>query len=94
MSYTVTWTDRAEQELAAIWLAAPDRQQVTQASAAIEKLLRATPDAVGEVRFDSVRILVEWPLGVEYEILDADRRVSVVAVWDVRTSAGLNGAAH
>lgn len=32
MRYTVIWTDSAEQDLAALWMAAPDRHAVTSAA--------------------------------------------------------------
>jgi hypothetical protein len=39
MSYTVTWTPSAESDLAAVWLAAPDREAVTLAAHQIEQRL-------------------------------------------------------
>ena len=39
MKYTVTWTPSAEQDLAALWNAAPDRQAVADAADEIDTSL-------------------------------------------------------
>jgi plasmid stabilization system protein ParE len=39
MRYTVIWTDPAEQDLAALWMAAPDRKAVTSAAHILDQLL-------------------------------------------------------
>lgn len=81
MSFTVIWTPAAEQELAAIWLSAPDRSAVTAAANAIDWLLRRDPEAIGDQRFDTVRSLGVPPLGADYEVLLQDRLVYVLSVW-------------
>ncbi|HUR52644.1 MAG TPA: hypothetical protein VMZ71_00805 [Gemmataceae bacterium] len=82
MNYTVSWLPNAEAQLAAVWLASPDRNSVSRASHEIDDFLAATPGLVGVVVFDTVYELTHHPLGVEYEVNDADRAVSVLAVWD------------
>lgn len=82
MNFTVVWMPGAEQDLADVWMAAPDRNAVTRASAEIDDFLAATPDLVGVVVFDTVYELTHHPLGVEYEVNDAGRTVSVLSVWD------------
>lgn len=94
MNYTVTWTPKAEQDLAAIWMAAKNRDAVTIASHTIDQLLAQTPATVGSPRFDTVRSLVVPPLGVDYEIVDADRLVYVLSVWDVTTGVSTNGSTN
>ena len=86
MNYQVEWSDLAEQLLAAIWLAAPDRNAITTATNAIDRALASSPNTVGVPGFDTVREHQHPPLGVEFEVVDADRRVFVLTCWD--TSSG------
>ena len=81
MNYTVIWKPSAEQLLADIWLSATVRRAVTIATARIDYLLGNVPTSVGTPLFDTVRSLIVWPLGVEYEVIDADRIVYVLTVW-------------
>ena len=87
MMWTVVWRPSAEQDLASVWLAAKDRAAVTRASDEIETVLRQVPELVGEVRFDTVRRVVVSPLGVEFEVIDQDRMVWVLAAWDASKSS-------
>jgi hypothetical protein len=89
MTYTVLWIPPAEQNLATVWMDADDRDAVTSAAHTIDRLLARDPESVGEVRFDTVRTLSIAPLGVDYEVIEADRIVYVLAVWD--TSKGEPG---
>ena len=79
MTYTVVWRPSAERRLAEIWTIADDRQTVTDATNAIDALLRATPLEVGESRVANVRILTVLPLSVYYDVHEDDR---LVAVWE------------
>ncbi len=81
MIFTVAWTPDAVTELAGIWLAASDREQVTQAAAEIDRLLRTDPQNEGESRDAKTRILFVGPLGVDFEVVDDDRIVYVLSVW-------------
>ena len=76
------WKPSAEQDLASAWLAATDRQAMTMAANYIDRLLADDPESLGDVRFDTVRTLVEFPLGVEFEVVEQDRIVWVLAAWD------------
>jgi plasmid stabilization system protein ParE len=82
MRYTVHWTPAAERDLADVWLNAADRNAVTSASHVIDLLLAQDPDQQGEVCFDTVRTLVVSPLGVDFEVIEDDRIVYVLTVWD------------
>jgi hypothetical protein len=82
MTYTVVWMPAAQQQLAALWLAARNQTAVTRASDRIDRLLVVDPETEGDVRFDSVYSLIVWPLGVEFEIQPDDRLVHVLSVWD------------
>jgi hypothetical protein len=81
MRHTVIWTPTAEDDLAALWIAATDRQAVTVAADTIDALLRTDPTTRGESRFDTVRMLRVPPLGVDFEVVDDDRIVYVLSVW-------------
>jgi len=83
MRFTVIWTMAAEQDLAAIWLDAVDRDGVSSVANTIDQLLKQNPLAIGEVRFDTVRSLAVAPLGVDFEVLEQDRLVYVLSVWEV-----------
>ncbi len=82
MKFNVVWTRAAEQDLAAVWTEASDRRAVTSAADTIDDLLAQDPDAVGEVCFDTVRSFSVPPLGVDYEVIEAERVVYVFAAWD------------
>ncbi len=80
MNYTVTYKPSAEQELADIWMNAPNRQAVTEAAHRIDFLLKTKPHEQGESRDGNTRIMFERPLAVDFEIHDEDCRVEVLKV--------------
>jgi plasmid stabilization system protein ParE len=83
MKFAVVWKPGAEQDLAAIWLASPDRKAIGTAVTEIDKALQASPMHFGESRESGTRrIGFQAPLGVQYEVLPDSRRVDVLAVWD------------
>ena len=86
MKYTVLWVMDAESELARLWLdAVPEqRRRVTIAANEIDHRLRIDPQAQGESRGETMRILLVPPLGVKYGINDEDRLVRVLNVWDFK----------
>ena len=81
MKYTVLWTPAAEEHLAAIWIDAPNRNAVTEAVNSMDSSLRNNPASQGESRHGSLRITFWPPLGVNFEVVQEDRTVYVVAVW-------------
>ena len=84
MNYTVTWTPDAEQALAAVWLAAGDRIAVAAASHRLDQDLEHDPFARGIPRNSSVnRTAIELPLGIDYEIIEDDKKVRVLRVWSL-----------
>ena len=86
MRYTVLWRPSAEQRLAELWVAGPDRAAVAAAANAIDRTLANDPDTKGEARSGSTRILVEDPLAVYFRVSEPDRLVTVRAVWRWRTA--------
>jgi hypothetical protein len=84
MKYFIEWKPVAEQDLARIWLAAMDRNAVTAASAVLEQNLLFRPLTYGESRRSSVhRVAFHAPLGIEYEVVEDDKKVIVQGVWAV-----------
>lgn len=84
MRYVVTWQEKAEQELSTIWIASHDRGAVSRASSEIDKHLIFEPLQYGESRSSSVhRVAFEEPLGVEFKVIEDDKRVVVMAVFAV-----------
>ncbi len=81
MMFTVVWTPAAEQNLAALWLQASDRNTLAMVSNTIDALLRQDPQTRGEPGFDTVRELVIPPLGVDFDVQEPDRMVYVLSVW-------------
>lgn len=82
MKYDVVWLPAAEDELAALWLASTDRPNLSRAIAAIEAALEIQPLYVGTPLLSSVqRFLWNLPVGVEFEIIEDDKRVIVLNVF-------------
>lgn len=84
MKYTVLWTPAAEQSLAQLWVDAPDRAAVAAAANRLDTALAGQADSLGESRNAHVRIAFDPLLGIEFEVLDADRMVYVLAAWCCR----------
>jgi hypothetical protein len=80
MNYTVKWTDQADQQLANIWLNAPDKDAVTAASNRIESLLRRDPLGQGESCGGNSRLMFEPPLGAYYRVYPKARVVWVASI--------------
>jgi hypothetical protein len=84
MSYTVDWSEAALDELAAVWTAAVDQAAVTASSHNLDQNLARDPYAVGFARNAPVnRTATDWPLGIDYEIVEDDKKVRVLRVWSL-----------
>lgn len=82
MRFTVALTPDGEQDLAAAWLASPDRAAVTAAADALERKLAADPLHAGESRASSVnRVDFVLPLGFTFDVVVDDATVYVTAIW-------------
>ena len=79
MVYTLTYTPSAQDDLALVWVNAPDRQAVADASDRIDRELRVDPDLKGQPQEDH-RVYVHYPLAVAYEVIPDDRLVRVIGV--------------
>ncbi len=80
MNYTVLWQPAAEQQLAALWTTADNRNEVAAAADAIDDRLRRNPLAEGESRAGSGRILFVPPLVALFAVDEPHRIVYVRAV--------------
>jgi hypothetical protein len=81
MIYAVLWRPLAENQLADLWTAGPDRQAIAQAADEIDARLRTDPQAQGESRTGMVPILFVNPLAVLFEPSGPDRLVAILKVW-------------
>jgi hypothetical protein len=82
MSYRVEWTPDTENDLAALWNAATDRGAVTAATAWLDARLARDPIHLGQPWGSSVhRVAVRDPIGVEFEVIEDDKRVIVHGVF-------------
>jgi hypothetical protein len=82
MPFTVVWAVAAQNELARIWLQAPDRRAVTAAANRIEAALVHSPETKG-VEFYGDRLLVDRPLHVVFRVSPDDLKVEVLHIWYV-----------
>lgn len=80
MSFTVVGSREVEKQLAEIWLAASDRESVTSAANAIERLLRHDPTGHAVHLSEGLWSLSVHPLLVIFEVREADRIVEVASV--------------
>lgn len=83
-NYDVDFETAADNDLAAIWLAASDRNAVTEASNELDEAMADDPLTLGESRESSVRRVAFCPpIGVHFEVVEDDKRVIVEAVFRV-----------
>jgi len=87
MIFTVLWQPTAE-DSPEVWLIAPDKQAVTDAANQIDAWLRSDPDQRGDPFGAQRRVLMVPPLGVIFEISEADRIVRVLMVWYIPRHTG------
>jgi hypothetical protein len=80
MKREVRFTDQADQQLAAIWMADSNRDDVTAAANRIEATLERDPLGAGEARADGDRILFDAPLVVYYRLDPVSGDVWVVSL--------------
>jgi hypothetical protein len=81
MKYTVVWTPVAERRLTELWLGSRMRYAMQEAADAIDVALGKSPSDCGESRDGRQRIFFREPLGVLFEIIEGNRQVRVLSVW-------------
>jgi hypothetical protein len=82
MKFTVTWTSRAEADLAQLWNESKDQTAIARAADTIDRILQFNPQKKGDGNYDAIRTLVVDPLGVDFEVVEDDLLVYVLSVWD------------
>src|SRR5580704_10557910 len=80
MNFTVDWDTGAEDELTALWLAAPDQRAMAAASATIDHLLATDPFGFGQYLSEGLWRLRVPPLVVHYTVDLVRRHVQVTDV--------------
>ncbi len=78
MKYTVVWKPEAENELADLWMKTADRHELAAAANRLEKALSSFPASIGEASHGVTRIAFDGPMGVVYDVSDADCLVTVL----------------
>jgi hypothetical protein len=64
MIFTASWSEWAEQQLAAIWIASSDRRAVVRARYEIDQTLTIDADTVGRRHSGNIRRNWHFPLAV------------------------------
>jgi hypothetical protein len=93
--FIVQWEPEAEQELARLWLAAADRDAMTQATHRIDHRLARDPEKEGEELSEGLYLLLEGPLAAFFEI-HADQNTVIgtqVTLASPPPPSGANGKA-
>jgi mRNA-degrading endonuclease RelE of RelBE toxin-antitoxin system len=80
MRYELVWTDSAQNELAAIWLAARDRHRIQEILDGLDRPFVERPHDLGESRNDDLRVLFEGPLRFLFRVDDEAMTVTVVSL--------------
>jgi hypothetical protein len=84
VTYEIIWTEEAESRLAEVWMAASDRNAVTNSAYELEVALEMLPLSAGEPVYDSVRQFGDAILSMEFEVVEQDRCVYVMSVWSTK----------
>jgi hypothetical protein len=87
--FNIYRSETAVTPLRAVWDEAGDelRQAILRASHLINQRLHENPHEEGESRAGGTRILFEAPVGVEFEIDEKRKLVSIVRSWAYRAAA-------
>jgi hypothetical protein len=83
--WRVEWIQDALNELADLWTQADAalRRAITSATHSIDQELQADPFRQSESR-DDERVLFSYPLAVQFEVDEQQRRLWVLHVWRFR----------
>jgi plasmid stabilization system protein ParE len=81
--YTVVWVGSALDELADLWVSAPDRSAVTAAADAIDQELRDDVPEKGRDLSEGLRVLAKPPLQAIFAVREDDRIAEVLRVRSV-----------
>jgi hypothetical protein len=77
MKFTVTWTEQAKKELCKLFMAVPDRGELSRIVNSLEQELARRPESLGESRDGNVRVVMESHFGIMIEVHPNDCLVKV-----------------
>ena len=82
--YHLHWTERADNDLAQLWLLADShiRAALDAAVNEIDRRLGKDPFSEGESREEGERISFEYPVGFSFRV-EPERRVVVGHIWSI-----------
>ncbi len=80
-NFGLTWTPNADDQLANIWIVAPDRPTVTAAAYQIERRLSVDPVHAGYELAEGLYRIDAPPLAALYQINDATKEVEIESVF-------------
>jgi hypothetical protein len=78
--FTVVWHQRAQDELATLWIEAADRRAVVGAAGEIDRYLAVDAESKGTPIVDVIRQLTIPPLRILFAVSEPDRMVRVLLV--------------
>jgi len=78
--YTVTWHPDAESDLAELWMAAPDRREITSAVKAVDAALSTDAEVKGASVAEGLRSFNAPPIRVLFVVRADDRTAEVQLV--------------
>ncbi len=81
MNYRVDWSPAAHDRLERLWVTAVNQAAVLRAANAIDYYLAEDPYRQDAHRIGDESTIIVEPLAVDYEILETERRVAIIAVW-------------
>jgi hypothetical protein len=73
--WQVLWQPAAERQLAEIYNHSDQKQLVTDAANRLDRALKADPFGIGESRDENTRVAFEYPLRINYDVMEEDCRV-------------------
>lgn len=79
MRFTVTWNRSALDDLAAIWVATPDRRAVTLIVDELESRIAEVPHRQGQEFFGD-RLIAQFPIAMVYSVSEDDRLIDGLQV--------------
>jgi hypothetical protein len=83
--YTVTAVSGVEDDLARIWINAPNRIAVSEASNTIDRVLKTDPQQQGQDAGEGLRQLIVPPLIAKFTVNEDDRLVTIWSISHVGT---------
>jgi hypothetical protein len=79
--FQVIWSPEALRQLAALWITATNRSEITRAQHRIDQALAADPKSAGRELSEGLWKLDDPPLLVFYEINDVHKAIRVTDVY-------------